>query len=55
MSEPWDQFSFEQLMNDHSLPLATNSWLTDAIDWDVQYPPAPEEPIQDDNAQVLLR
>lgn len=47
MSEPWDQPSFEQLLNDDSLVFGDDSWLTDAIDWDTQYSPAPEEPVQD--------
>ena len=47
MSEPWDQPCFEQRLNDDSLVFDEASWLTDAIDLDAQYPPAPEEPIQD--------
>ena len=48
MSEPCDQSSFEQLLNDESLPQFDDDWLTSAIDWIAQYPPAPQEPVHED-------
>ena len=50
MSEPCDQFSFAQLLNDESLPQFDDDWLTSAIDMDAQHAPAPPEPIQEDVA-----
>ena len=47
MSEPWNQQSFEEFLNDDSSPVDTESWLNAAIDWDMQYPPQPQEPIQE--------
>ena len=50
MSEPWDNFSFEQLMNDESLSHFDHDWLTSAIDVDAQHALAPREPILEEAA-----